>query len=371
MNTASTPSATELPLTAVGLPARGHGRSAFWTMTRRVTLVAAGVDAALLVLFLGLGSPLLAWINLLSIALYGVAYSLLRRRINNPALFIIWIEVLGHAALGTLLIGWDSAFHYYLLMFIPAIVVSGRVRLMLLLLGLLLTCYLGLHAASHAMRPIAPLGDIGLAIVHTFNVTVVFIMASFTARFYYRSVRRAERKLADLAATDSLTGLANRRSLLALGQHVVARARRTGEPVGVLLVDIDHFKQINDRHGHDVGDRVITQVGALLAGVCREQDIASRWGGEEFLVLLPGATLEQTAQVAERVRLAAPGAIAPNHAADASGDPDRYTLSLGVTTVNPDAPFNECVARADRALYQSKAAGRNRVSALARPRMAA
>ena len=93
-------------------------------MTRRVTVMAAGVDLAFVFLFLAFGSPLLAWLNVVSITMYAVAYWLLGRRINGPAVVLIWIEVLGHAAIGTLLIGWDSGFHYYLLMFIPAIVVA-------------------------------------------------------------------------------------------------------------------------------------------------------------------------------------------------------------------------------------------------------
>lgn len=367
MDTAQTPPSSPLPLSAVGLPANGHGRSAFWTMTRRVTVIAAGVDLAFLLLFLALGSPVLAWLNVLSVALYGAAYWLLRQRRNNAALVLIWVEVLGHAAIGTVMIGWQSGFHYYLLMFIPAIVVSGRVRLMLLLLAVLLAFYLGLHAVALATVPLTPLGGGALAVVHTFNVAVVFTMAAFTARFYYLTVRRAERKLAELAATDSLTGLANRRSLLALAGPAMATAAERGAPVAMILADIDHFKAINDRHGHEVGDRVITQAAALLAGSGRSQDVVARWGGEEFLMLLPDTSLAQAMQLAEQIRLQAPGAHGND--IDASGDPNRYTLSLGVTEATPRAPPGECVgeaiARADRALYRSKADGRNRVSAIA------
>ncbi|WP_220432883.1 hypothetical protein, partial [Raoultella terrigena] len=121
-------------------------RKAFWVMTRRVTVMAAAVDASFIPLFLLLGSPLLTWINVASIALYAAAHALLRRHRNGAALVLIWTEVVGHSALGTWLIGWNSGFHYYLLMFIPAIVVGrGRRRVTPVLLLALFVFYIGMY----------------------------------------------------------------------------------------------------------------------------------------------------------------------------------------------------------------------------------
>ena len=343
-----------LPLNATGSKL-AHG--AFWIMARRVTLVAAVVDLAFLVLFLVLNSPILAWLNLASISLYVGAYWLLTKRVNTAALVLIWVEVLGHAAIGTMLIGWDSGFHYYLLMFIPAIVVSARVRATILLVLLLLIFYLGLHAMSRTVGVLTPLNATGLMFVHGFNVAIVFAMASYTARFYYSTVRRAEKKLVELATQDSLTGLSNRRNLLSLAKHEMARARRTGEPTALIIADIDHFKQINDQRGHDAGDRVISDAGGLLLRLCREQDIVARWGGEEFLLLLPATGVAAAAAFAERIRLAV-AAIEVTHADARIG----FTLSLGVAIMGADELLSSAIARADRAMYQSKALGRNRVT---------
>ena len=126
-------------------------------MTRRVTVMAAGVDLAFVFLFLAFGSPLLAWLNVVSITMYAVAYWLLGRRINGPAVVLIWIEVLGHAAIGTLLIGWDSGFHYYLLMFIPAIVIANTRGYAAPMVLALLAYYLGLEALSDHYGPLTPL----------------------------------------------------------------------------------------------------------------------------------------------------------------------------------------------------------------------
>ena len=193
-------------------PVRPLAHKAFWVMVRRITVMAAGVDLAFVFLFLAFDSPVLAWLNVVSITMYAVAYWLLGRRTNGPAVLLIWIEVLGHAAIGTLLIGWDSGFHYYLLMFIPATVVSAGTRLVPnLLLVLLFVFYTGLHAISQYLGALAPLDARALLVVHGFNVAVVFAMAAYTARFYYATVRRAESRLAEQAATDPLTGLSNRR----------------------------------------------------------------------------------------------------------------------------------------------------------------
>jgi diguanylate cyclase len=185
------PDISTLPL----MDSSNMARHAFWTMTRRVTLVAACVDLAFLALFLWFDSPLLAWVNVLSIAMYLVAYWLLTLRINNPALILIWLEVLGHAALGSLVAGWDSGFHYYLLLFIPAIVVSWRGNFSALLVILLLVFYLVLHTCSRTVGAVAPLSPVSLMVVHAFNVSIVFGMSFYVARIYYGAVRRAEKSL--------------------------------------------------------------------------------------------------------------------------------------------------------------------------------
>ena len=327
-------------------------------MTRRVTVMAAGVDLAFVFLFLAFGSPLLAWLNVVSITMYAVAYWLLGRRINGPAVVLIWIEVLGHAAIGTLLIGWDSGFHYYLLMFIPAIVVSAGTRLVpYLLLVLLFVFYTGLHAISLHLGPLAPLNARALLVVHGFNVAVVFAMAAYTARFYYATVRRAEKRLAEQAATDPLTGLSNRRNLLTLAEQVQAQALRSNLPTALVIADIDHFKRINDQLGHDAGDQVLVHIGLLLSRTCRAQDIVARWGGEEFLILLPATNGEAALALAERIRQTV--AAQPLVYAHASITP---ALSLGVAELEPGETLDSAIARADHALYQSKEDGRNRVT---------
>lgn len=332
--------------------------SAFWIMTRRVTLMAASVDAAFLVLFLVLGSPWLAWLNVVSIALYLGAWWCLQRRINLPALLMIWIEVIGHATIGTLLIGWDAGFFLYLFFFVPAVVVGGGRRTPVILLSALLVFYLGLNALARWTGPMQPLAsDMAVSVVHAFNVIVVFSMAAFTANHYYKTVRRAERRLMQMATTDPLTGLVNRRSLIAQADESIRQGDADAQSTALVLADIDHFKQVNDQYGHEAGDAILEQVASLLNRLARRGDIAARWGGEEFLIFLPATGLDSALALAERVRKA----IA-EQALYHAGTPIPITMSLGVAELAPGEPLGEAIARADRGLYASKTSGRNRVS---------
>jgi len=338
-----------------GSPSLSGG--AFWSMLRRMVILAACVDVLFFFLFHALDSPVLAWLNVLSVAMYGSAYVLLARHANLPALALIWLDVLGHAAIGTVLIGWDSGFHYYLLMFIPTIVVSSSPRRAFALITVLLAFYLGLDAISRALGPLTPLHPRGLVIVHWINIAIVFAMFTALGRFYVGMVGRAERRLHLLATRDPLTGLFNRRHFQAMADHVVAHSRRTDEPVALVIADIDHFKRINDRHGHDAGDKVLVSIAELLRHVCRGQDILARWGGEEFLVLLPDTNADGAAAAAQRIRQAT-----EETAVRLESGEIRVTVSLGSTTLRAGESMNEAVARADGAMYRSKSSGRNRVS---------
>lgn len=336
---------------------RSKAHTAFWVMVRRVTLLAACVDLAFLVFFLAIDSPLLAWLNLVSIAMYASAYGLLRRRRNLPALALIWAEVLAHATLGTLLLGWSSGFHYYLLMFIPAIMVSGGWRSMIVPLVFLFAAYVGLQMASLALGALAPISATALASLNFFNVAIFFAMASYTARFYYQMVRKTERQLQELATKDTLTGLSNRRHLLELAELEMARARRTGESIAILLADVDDFKHINDQRGHVVGDQVLVHIAQQFRAICRTQDIVARWGGEEFLFLLPATGTEAAAGFAERVR-----ATIGSAPLELAGERIGVSISLGVSTLAAGETLDSGVARADGALYLSKVGGRDRVT---------
>jgi len=168
------------------------------------------------------------------------------------------------------------------------------------------------------------------------------------------AVEARNHQLEALALTDALTGLANVRGFRAQLELECARARRGKASLAVVMIDLDHFKRVNDAHGHAVGDLVLAQAARLLAGATRRGDFAARIGGEEFAVLCPGQTLDEASRMAERARAAIEAAPV-----SLPGGAVPVTASFGVAVLRgtPDA----LLASADRALYEAKHAGRNRV----------
>jgi two-component system cell cycle response regulator len=167
----------------------------------------------------------------------------------------------------------------------------------------------------------------------------------------------------ELAVTDELTGLNNRRYMEGQLGALVERAAGGGEQVAALMIDIDHFKLINDSHGHDVGDEVLREFATRLASVVRAIDLPCRYGGEEFTVIMPGASIEAAERVAERIRLHVAGA--PFRVA--GGETLlSVTISIGVAACTGEGDTPEgLIKRADEAVYEAKASGRNRVIAKA------
>jgi diguanylate cyclase (GGDEF)-like protein len=160
------------------------------------------------------------------------------------------------------------------------------------------------------------------------------------------------------ALVDGLTGLANRRLCAAALEKELARAQRFGEPLALVLTDIDDFKRINDRWGHPTGDEVLKVFAKALRESVREIDLAGRWGGEEFALLLPGTDLEGGRELAERVRrkLVRKKFLAPD------GERIRVTASFGVAAFPNAASQDQLVAASDGALYEAKRTGKNRVA---------
>ncbi|HKJ88017.1 MAG TPA: diguanylate cyclase [Gammaproteobacteria bacterium] len=180
-------------------------------------------------------------------------------------------------------------------------------------------------------------------------VRFVAVMRDVTER------KRLERKLEHRATHDPLTGVCNRQRFQELLNQEAEEATRYGRPVSLILLDIDHFKQVNDSYGHAAGDRVLERVTEVLQGRLRASDVLGRWGGEEFMVLLPETSLSNARKVAEDLRASLESASIPTVA--------RVTASFGVTELKRGEPRTELLRRVDEALYRAKEAGRNRVRA--------
>jgi diguanylate cyclase (GGDEF)-like protein len=195
-------------------------------------------------------------------------------------------------------------------------------------------------------------------------LALTLVVGFMLARVFDATNRRAfalEHALKQEARTDPLTRLANRRSIEETMAVELRRQTRSGRPVALILCDVDHFKRINDEQGHDVGDQTIRAVGESLQSVMRATDTLGRWGGEEFVAILPDTNEDEAALLAERMRATVEATPMP-------GPPGSYvTVSLGVASAatdldRPDDAGLEAILKAaDGALYRAKAAGRNRV----------
>jgi diguanylate cyclase (GGDEF)-like protein len=193
----------------------------------------------------------------------------------------------------------------------------------------------------------------------TYELHISYVREVDLVRVYVLDITRrklAEDELHLLATTDSLTGIANRREFYTILAREVGLAKRYGTPVSLAMYDLDYFKLVNDTFGHDAGDYVLQAVTSLVKENIRAPDFVARWGGEEFMLLMPQLDMGAASNVAERLRLA----IA-EHDFDKVG---KLTVSFGVTAFESEDDKNSLLMRVDDALYRAKEHGRNRVEAL-------
>jgi diguanylate cyclase (GGDEF)-like protein len=190
-------------------------------------------------------------------------------------------------------------------------------------------------------------------VVYVFLLGMQPLMASVGFLLLYNEI--LQRELHDLARIDPLTGVTNRLGLLEASETLLVRARARNEPIGVLLIDADHFKSINDRFGHDDGDRVLLELVYNIRRMLRAGDLVGRVGGEEFLVLSPSVKEADLLALAERIRNAV-----ERTSFHIAGEAYRLTVSIGAAIADPAEPdMMSARRRADAALYEAKRAGRN------------
>ena len=184
-------------------------------------------------------------------------------------------------------------------------------------------------------------------------LAAVLVAVLLTSSYWIWRLRRLNAKLHHLSRSDALTGLYNRTGFNEAMNHELARAKRSGHALSVILLDIDFFKRINDQLGHDVGDAVLRDLATQLRTVVRHVDILVRWGGEEFLVICPATQLQQAVVLAERVLEAV--------RTHTFGIPWPLTISAGLASLQPGQSADTLFAQADAALLQAKQLGRDRL----------
>jgi len=234
-------------------------------------------------------------------------------------------------------------------------------------LRILLTCY-GTEIALHLFRLVRIIGpdggesamDEGTLALGALLCTLLLMLKAFglvalNSQRLEQEWRVMHRDLEQLASTDALTKLRNRHAFMEQGHALFAFSSRHKRPLTALLIDIDHFKRVNDTHGHATGDTVLTMVADMMVATLRHSDVIGRIGGEEFAVILMEAPRDSAEATAERLRRNIE-TMAPPWPGN-----DRVTISIGLAALVPDVPdLDSLMARADEALYKAKRAGRNR-----------
>jgi diguanylate cyclase (GGDEF)-like protein len=193
----------------------------------------------------------------------------------------------------------------------------------------------------------------------TYELHISYVQDVDLIRIYVMDItqrKRDEKEIYLLATTDSLTGIANRREFTAILMREMAQTKRYGMSMALVMYDIDFFKRVNDTFGHDVGDHVLQTVTALVKENIRASDIVARWGGEEFMVLMPQTDIQDAGNTAEKLRLA----IADHQFVQVN----KLTVSFGVAAFEPQDDLHSLLKRVDDALYQAKKRGRNCVEIL-------
>jgi diguanylate cyclase (GGDEF)-like protein len=209
----------------------------------------------------------------------------------------------------------------------------------------------GWHGITH------PLSALGESPFHTFAGLAAYLLMIVNGfGFLLICKQKGDEQMALLATTDFLTGLVNRRAFFEQAENARMLALRMRRPIALMMLDIDHFKQLNDRFGHATGDQALAIFADTARATLREHDIMGRLGGEEFALILPATDLEGAWQAAERLRMAVTEAPLIT-----SGVQYNMTVSIGLVLVDPNETLTAALARADHGLYAAKSAGRNRV----------
>jgi diguanylate cyclase (GGDEF)-like protein len=312
--------------------------------------------------------------TLLSMSLALVGESLCQFYARRPHRLLLWAPVVAtflggvvllHAPPARILVG-TAIYAVQVVLLLEMLVqarasTAGRGQYLVIVSWLLVLPLLVLRAFAAWQRPETLVDVNGNSLTMGMTLTIVLSGALLgTLGFVLMTKERADRHSRQMAMFDELTGLASRRSVLEALAQQAALARRSGQVLTVLMLDIDHFKQVNDQHGHLAGDAALRHVAAILRGRFRRQDLLGRFGGEEFLAILPATAASEGGLVlAETVRTAL--AAAPAGGIGENGL--ILTVSIGVAELAPHAAADtEAVVRAaDLAMYRAKLGGRNRV----------
>ncbi|MCF5052543.1 diguanylate cyclase [Pseudomonas syringae] len=325
----------------------------FWKHIVPIVQLGFCIHFIFIFIFGAMHLPSLALSNVLSVLVYAACLKAIRAGRYSLTGILMSVEIILHALLATWVLGWDGNFYFYLYCLIPIIAFSfqeTRLPRLLLYLAILAVSVGGFALRKHLGTDSGVAPQL-LEIFGVVNVLAALGVLLHCTALSVRFTRSMQAKLFQTANRDSLTNLYTRRRVM----HEVLQLADSGSST-IILLDIDHFKQINDRLGHERGDLILQRVAEAISSNVRATDVASRWGGEEFLVLMPHTPAHAAKAVADRILLRIREWVG-----ELNDSPLTVTATLAVSEIHPGESFESALNRADQALYRGKHQGRNQV----------
>lgn len=328
-----------------------------------ITSLIACIIAALYALYfqLQLDSSVAASLNIMFVVIYSLPLLFSYRQLYHAAKIVIFIAVMSHAlVLSTVIFTNASGFHYYYLLLPSCLFLMfddkekyEKVFFMVSGVVLFFIC-----ENYHNAAPLVSISATAEKVIFSSSILVVMLEIYLVTYIFSSAITRNEQLLQKMATKDWLTGLNNRGMLVEIAQKLIEHALRYNKPLSVLMLDIDCFKNINDTYGHIAGDRVLKQIAQTLQSGIRASDILARFGGEEFVIVLPETASENAFEFAQNLRK-----LVENRPVVLDGNKKiSYSVSVGVAQIGEKVDnLDELIRCADIALYKAKESGRNKV----------
>ena len=306
-----------------------------------------------------IGSTLLAVLTLFSAFSAFVAIQLNRRQRYGLSALLYFVVFNITLSVEITLFGFHAGFQYLFFNYVGLMMFTSW-KPWQKLMGVLMETglFLVLFFLNYDQVPPIQLGFAATAFFHTLNILMNVAGVANSANYFIRIAKRAHRRIHDLATKDYLTNLMNRTSFDSITAEMFGSQKTNSSPLGVLLLDIDHFKRVNDTCGHLCGDELLRQFASILSSSVRSKDYVARYGGEEFVILVAIEKIVELEEFAERLRNRI-----ENHVFVFKDDKRQITASIGALYLPPAANIEwvQALNRADEMLYQAKEQGRNRV----------
>lgn len=336
----------------------------YWTIGFYALMAAGLTHISFIFIFMYLDIYPLVFLNILSVFIYfysifGLGLKTIESKDDSIIGWLVYFELIIHGVMATYYLGLESGFQYYIytLVFLPFFTssYSAFIRFLRIVVVILIAILLEVWGVKN--QAYITLDSTTLYILHMSNLFIFLFIMGVLSYLYVRSSEEDNNKLLNQNNLDFLTKLFNRRYIINASEQYLDIYATEGTKFALLMLDIDYFKHINDTYGHTCGDDVLIHLSTLLKQSLRSSTIISRWGGEEFLILLSDTNKADLQIIAERLRM-----YIENSTLVCDDKSIKITVTLGGTVLEQNETFNQLLIRADNALYQGKRNGRNQVS---------